>query len=65
MINGSTLKKLRQQRLLSQEQLAHMSGLSFTTISRLENNKCAVARGNTITSLARALSVPVLTLIDK
>lgn len=36
---GKNLKKLREGKGMTQEQIAFKSGISFTTINRLENGK--------------------------
>lgn len=54
------LKQLRLTRLLSQEQLAHMSGLNVRTIQRIESGQSASLES--LKCLASALSVDVATL---
>ena len=50
------LKALRERSFLTQAQLAERSGVSETTISRVENEHHA-ARFSTIAKLAKALGV--------
>ncbi|MCE1236105.1 MAG: helix-turn-helix transcriptional regulator [Hyphomicrobiales bacterium] len=60
---GRNLRRLRQERGWSQEDLAHESGLHRTYVSDLER----VARNPTITvvdRLARTFGVPVGQLLD-
>lgn len=54
------LKQLRLSRLLSQEQLAQMSGLSARTIQRIESGHTPSLES--LQSLASALEVDVATL---
>ena len=43
MINNNLIKRLRNQRAWSQEQLASISGLSLRTVQRIENEgKCSL-----------------------
>jgi transcriptional regulator with XRE-family HTH domain len=51
---SQNLKKLRQQKGLSQESLAENSGLSLRTIQRIENNE-SEPRGDSLQRLAEAL----------
>ncbi|GAB4020949.1 hypothetical protein GCM10028808_64190 [Spirosoma migulaei] len=53
---GSRLKILRQQRNLSQEELADLSGLSLRTIQRLEKSE-SMGSAYTLRTLARALQL--------
>ena len=54
-IDGKRLKYLRNQKLLTQEQLAIMSGLNIRTIQRVE--KTGVASKETLKALCAALEV--------
>jgi len=56
-INPEVLKKLREVKGLSQEQLAQRAKFDKQTISRLERGKQGNTRPNTIEKLARALNV--------
>ena len=58
---GARLRALRLQRAMTQLELAERSGVSETTLVRLEANATA-ARPSTVKKLARALEVPVLAL---
>ena len=51
---GSTIGRLRVARGLSQEKLAHLSGLHATTISAIERGKMSVTL-ETLEGLARGL----------
>ncbi len=53
-MNG--LKSLREQRLITQEELAAASGLAVATVSRLERGKAKPSL-KTIRRLAKALDV--------
>ncbi len=57
------LKQLRMARLISQEQLAQMSGLSVRTIQRIESGH--QPSPETLKCLAAALEVDVLTLTQE
>ncbi|NQS88772.1 helix-turn-helix transcriptional regulator [Patescibacteria group bacterium] len=52
----ATLKELREKHYLSQEDLAGKSGMTASTINRLENGK-QKAQFGTIRKLAKALGV--------
>lgn len=54
---GETLKYIMQQNGMSQYQLAHMSGLSESTISKYINGE-SYPNYSSIMVLAKALSVP-------
>ncbi|TOP05168.1 hypothetical protein CGH23_23150, partial [Vibrio parahaemolyticus] len=54
-IDGKRLKYLRNQKLLTQEKLAIMSGLNIRTIQRVE--KTGVASKETLKALCAALEV--------
>jgi transcriptional regulator with XRE-family HTH domain len=57
-----SLKTVRESHLLSQRQLAKLSGVEQATIARLERNRQR-ARSVTIKKLARALHVSLSALI--
>ena len=63
--NDSTLKRLRQERKLTQEQLAALSGVNVRSIRSYEqgSNDLAKAQGETLMMLAKALSCKVEDLI--
>lgn len=52
------LKLIRIQKGISQQELEEKSGVSHTTISKLENNDGAVTTTETMEKLAEALDVP-------
>ena len=54
-LDGRTLRRLRHQHGLSQERLAYQSGISLTTIRRLERQAAAPCRTRTLGRLAAAL----------
>ena len=58
-MNG--LKKLRDRKLLTQEQIADISGVSVATISRIENGRVA-PKYKTLRALAKAMDVPIETV---
>ena len=53
---NNELRQLREDRLMTQQDLAGHAGLTITTVSRIENGKTR-ARLRTIRSLARALEM--------
>lgn len=53
------LQKLREERKMSQEELADLSGVSRTTISLIETEKATTVKLITLQKLAIALDVPV------
>ena len=57
------LREARERALLTQDALAEASGVTVSTISRLENGLQA-ARLDTIAKLAAAVRVPAEGLID-
>lgn len=61
---GQTLRELRKEKGLSQEELAHESGLDRTFISLLERGKRQPSLG-TIISIANALTLSASELINK
>ena len=58
VLDGHQLRRLRQQRGLSQERLASQAGISLTAVTRLERKPCAPCRCRTLGRLAAALGVP-------
>ena len=50
------LRRIREERLMTQQDLAELARLTITTVSRIENGKTQ-ARPRTIRSLARALEM--------
>jgi transcriptional regulator with XRE-family HTH domain len=61
---GQILKELRKEKGLSQEELAHKSGLDRTFISLLERGKRQPSLG-TITSIAGVLELPASDFVKK
>lgn len=53
------LKDLREQKKMSQEELADKSGISRTTISLIENGNSTTIKLRTLQKLAEALGVSV------
>ena len=58
---GKNLKRLRQEKGLSQAELAELAGLSKNFISYIENGKCGIS-SKTLASLANALRVELAQL---
>jgi len=61
---GQVLKELRKEKGLSQEELAHESGLDRTFISLLERGKRQPSLG-TIISIANVLELTASTFVQK
>jgi HTH-type transcriptional regulator, competence development regulator len=55
-VNTMKLRELRQRRVLTLQELEELSGVSYNTIWRLENDRTG-AQPRTIRKLARALGV--------
>lgn len=53
------LREIRENKGISQEELAQMSGISRTTISELETEKKAVTTNITLEKIAEALAQKV------
>lgn len=51
------LKELREERGMSQEELSDLSGISRTTLSKIENNEEANVNTKTIARLADVFNV--------
>ena len=56
---GYRIKELREKRKWSQEELAHISGVSRTNIIRLEGEKEVVTTTDTLQKLADAFGVSI------
>jgi transcriptional regulator with XRE-family HTH domain len=56
-ISGEKLRRVRDEHLLSQRELAEKAGLSPTTILKLEAGRVAEPHPRTIRKLAQALEV--------
>jgi len=63
VIDGQMLRELRRRRGLSQEKLFAESGISLTTIARLERQRWPVCRGRTARRLAAALDTDPVSLL--
>ena len=61
---GDTLRKLRDEKFLSQRELARAAGISPTTVFKLEANQ-AEPHPRTIRKLAEALGVEPSKLVDR
>lgn len=58
-----SIKKIREEKGMSQEELSRVSNVSRTTISSLESGKDIEVMVGTIKAIADALNVPVSFLI--
>jgi transcriptional regulator with XRE-family HTH domain len=61
---GDRLRDLRKRALLTQQELADMSGVGVTTIIRIERNQVE-PHGSTIRKLAEALEVEPQELVRR
>ncbi|SEM74483.1 DNA-binding transcriptional regulator, XRE-family HTH domain [Mesobacillus persicus] len=59
---GPAIKRLRKQKLMSQEELAEHSSLGLRTISAIENNE-EDPRFSTLYNLAIGLDIDILDLV--
>lgn len=55
VLDGNQLRRLRQQRGLSQEQLASQAGINLSAVTRLERQALGSCRRQTLARLAAAL----------
>ena len=58
------LKKIREEKGMTQVELANLTGLGQTTISNLEHYEHRKVSADTVVKIARALNVPVKQLMD-
>jgi transcriptional regulator with XRE-family HTH domain len=63
-VDVQKLKDLREDRVLSQRELAHMANLAYGTVWRIENG-FPEARTSTIRKLAKALGVEPRELVKR
>jgi transcriptional regulator with XRE-family HTH domain len=63
-ISGDKLRKVRDERLLSQRELAEKAGLSPTTILKLEAGRVEDPHPRTIRKLTSALNVAPRDLVE-
>ena len=61
---GAQVKRVRERKLLTQEELASRAGIGLTTLNRIENDR-AEPHFRTIRKLAKALSVDPAELLPK
>jgi transcriptional regulator with XRE-family HTH domain len=62
---GRCIKILRKQRSLTQEGLAVQSGVSYTTLTKIENEAIKNPSFESIAAIARGLSISLDELIQK
>ena len=56
-IDAETLRRERQRRALTQKELAEKAGVSYVTVSRMENGNTGPVKPPTLRKLAAALGV--------
>ncbi len=64
-ISGDKLRKVRDERLLSQRELAEKAGLSPTTILKLEAGRVDDPHPRTVRKLAGALGVAPAEILEQ
>ena len=62
---GSYVREKRNEKGMSQRELANASGISNADISRLESGKRKASSPAVLKAIAKALNVPVETLLEK
>lgn len=62
---GQTLKQLRRSQSVSQRELAEKSGIDFTYISKLENDRLPPPSAETILRISEVLKVPSEVLLSQ
>ncbi len=60
---GINLRKLREERKISQQQLADMADINLSTVLRIENAKTK-ANIDILFSISKALEIPVSQLFE-
>ncbi len=63
-INGETLRRERLRRALTQRELADKAGVSYVTVSRMENGSAGPVKPPTLRKLADALGLAPDVLIN-
>ena len=58
------IKLLRAERKLTQEKLARLAGISYNTLSKIENSATMNPTMRVLAGIARALHVPVDRLME-
>ena len=62
-IDGETLRRERLRRALTQRELAEMAGVSYVTVSRMENGNAGPVKPPTLRKIAGALNLTPESLI--
>ncbi len=62
-VDAETLRRERMRRALTQKQLAAAAGISYVTVSRMENDSAGPVKPPTLRKLADALGVAPEALI--
>jgi transcriptional regulator with XRE-family HTH domain len=62
---AKNIKKLRKQHKLSQEQLAHKAGITYSTLIKLESGANKNPTIETVQKLANAFGVGLDTVVGK
>ena len=61
---AKTLKRLRTEKNLTQEDLAQLSGLDYKYVQKLEGQKPSSPTLSTLEKLANGLNIPLVELIQ-
>ncbi len=61
---GTNIRKIRQQKKLTQEKLARLSDISLNTLTKIESGFAKTPNIKTITKIARALNVSLDKLVE-
>ncbi|MCX5679052.1 MAG: helix-turn-helix transcriptional regulator [Candidatus Omnitrophica bacterium] len=61
---GKNIKKIRQQKNLSQEKLARLTDISLNTLTKIESGFTKRPSIQTIYKIAKALEVPMENLVE-
>ena len=64
-ILGQKIREFRKERKLTQEQLAIKSGVSYTTLVKIENGAIKNPSFETVTLIAKGLEVTLETFVPK
>ncbi|MDY5635230.1 MAG: helix-turn-helix transcriptional regulator [Streptococcus orisratti] len=59
------IQKIRENKKMSQEELANKSGVSRTTISLIETEKSTTVKLSTLQKIASVLDVPVSNFFEE
>ena len=64
LIFAQALKSIRTSRKLTQEELAHLSGIDYKYLQKLEGNKPSSPTLETLEKLSRGLNISLVELVS-